>query len=190
MYDGILHYQKKASNSIIESLGLTPNNYIFATVHRAENTDNPKRLKDIAKALGDVSSSIGKVVLALHPRTKKMLSEQNIQLSKLIQVIAPAPYLEAIALINKAKAIMTDSGGMQKEAFFLQTPCLTLRDETEWVETIYCGSNKLVGTDKIKTKEALDQLVSGEWESNFSTKPYGHGNAANSIIRSLKKSLF
>jgi UDP-GlcNAc3NAcA epimerase len=187
MYDGMLYYQQKASQTILDSLSIEPNKYILATVHRAENTDHLDRLKAILQSLGEAAETIGSVVLALHPRTHKILSEKNIRISNSIQVIEPAPYLETIALLQNAKAIMTDSGGMQKEAFFLQTPCLTLRDETEWVETINCGSSKLVGADPIKTKQALDQLVSEKWKPDFSEKPYGMGNAADSIVMSLVK---
>ena len=189
MYDGMLYYQQKASPTILDSLSIKPNQYILATVHRAENTDNPDRLKAIIQSLKEAAETIGSVVLALHPRTRKILSEQSFQISNSIQVIEPVPYLETITLLQNAKAIMTDSGGMQKEAFFLQTPCLTLRDETEWVETINCGSSKLVGADPKKTAQALDQLVSGEWEPDFSAKPYGLGNAAETITISLAKSI-
>ena len=187
MYDGMLYYQKKASRSVLDSLSIEPDKYILSTVHRAENTDNPERLKAILQSLEEAAETIGSVVLALHPRTRKILSEQSFQISDSIQVIEPTPYLETIALLQNAKAIMTDSGGMQKEAFFLQIPCLTLRDETEWVETVNCGSSKLVGADTIKTRQALDQLFSGEWEPNFSAKPYGFGKAADSIVMSLVK---
>jgi UDP-N-acetylglucosamine 2-epimerase len=187
MYDGMLYYQKKASQTILDSLSIKPNQYILSTIHRAENTDNPDRLKAILQSLGEAADAIGTVILPLHPRTRKILSEQIFPISDSIQVIEPAPYLETIALLQNARAIMTDSGGMQKEAFFLQTPCLTLRDETEWVETINCGSSKLVGADRIKTRQVLDQLFSKEWKPNFSAKPYGMGKAADSIVMSLVK---
>ncbi len=189
MYDGMLYYQQKANRAILGSLSIEPDKYILATVHRAENTDHLDRLKAILQSLEEAAETIGSVILALHPRTRKILSEKNFQISNSIQVIDPAPYLETITLLQNAKAIMTDSGGMQKEAFFLQTPCLTLRDETEWIETIECGSSKLVGADTIKTRQALDQLVSGEWKPDFSAKPYGSGNAAEAITACLTKSL-
>ena len=185
MYDGILYYQKKVNLKVLEYLCIEPNNYILATVHRAENTDNPARLKAIFQALDDTTRLTETVVLALHPRTRKALSERSIHISKRIKVIEPAPYLETISLLQNAKAIITDSGGMQKEAFFLHTPCLTLRDETEWIETITCGANQLVGTDTKKTNQAIERLLSEEWKPDFSGKPYGQGNAANSIITSL-----
>jgi len=185
MYDSMLYYKEKASQTILDYLSIEPNNYILATVHRAENTDNPVRLKAIMRALGDAAESSRTVVLALHPRTKKLLTQQGLKLSKSIQVIEPTPYLETITLLKNAKAIMTDSGGMQKEAFFLETPCLTFRDETEWVETIDIGANKLIGVDRKKTAKALDQLVSNKWKPDFSAKPYGEGNAAEKIVARL-----
>ena len=187
--NGILYYQKKTNRKILEYLCIEPNNYILATVHRAENTDNPARLKAISQALDDAAGFTATVVLALHPRTRKSLSEKSIHLSKRIKVIEPTPYLETISLLRNAKAIITDSGGMQKEAFFLHTPCLTLRDETEWIETIACGANQLVGADTKKTAHAIEKLLSEEWKPDFSGKPYGQGNAANSIIKSLIKLL-
>ena len=189
MYDGMLYYQGKASSTILASLGIESQKYILATVHRAENTDDPDRLNAIVQALSNAADSVGTVVLALHPRTRKVLSQQGIKLSKSIKVIDPAPYLETIKLLQNAKAIMTDSGGMQKEAFFLQTPCLTLRDETEWVETIECGANKLVGADVKKTAQAFQQLESGDWEPDFSASPYGSGNTAEIIVDCLAKNL-
>jgi len=185
MYDGMLYYQEKASKTILDYLSIKPNNYILATVHRAENTDNPARLKAIVQALEDAANFSATVILALHPRTKKLLKQQGLELSKSIQVIEPTPYLETITLLQNAKVIMTDSGGMQKEAFFLKTPCLTLRDETEWVETIDIGANKLIGADIKKTAKALDQLLSNKWNPNFNAKPYGKGDAAEKIIAEL-----
>jgi len=185
MYDGMLFYKEKASKTILDSLSIRPNNYILATIHRSKNTDNPERLKAILQAMGDAADSSIAVILALHPRTKKILKEQGLEISKSIQVIEPTPYLETITLLKNAKVIMTDSGGMQKEAFFLQTPCLTLREETEWVETIELGTNKLIGADIIKTANALDQLLCNKWKPDFSPKPYGQGDAAEKIVLEL-----
>ena len=106
-------------------------------------------------------------MLTLHPRTRKVLSENGIQLSTEIKVIEPAPYLETISLLQNAKAVITDSGGIQKEAFFLRTPCLTLREETEWVETIECGANQLNGADPKKTSQAIDKIFYGEWNNDL-----------------------
>lgn len=185
MYDGILYYKKKASETILDNLSIQPNNYILATIHRAENTNNPARLKSIIQTLGNTANSLIAVILALHPRTKKALKEQGLKLSKSIQVVEPTPYLETITLLENAKAIITDSGGMQKEAFFLETPCLTFRDETEWVETIDIGANKLIGADIKRTAKELDQLLSNKWNPDFSSKPYGQGDAAEKIIAEL-----
>jgi UDP-GlcNAc3NAcA epimerase len=187
MYDGMLHYRRKASRTILGALGVEPGKYILATVHRAENTDSPERLRAIVRALGEAGEFVGAVVLALHPRTRKMLAEQGIELPKSIRVIEPAPYLEMIALLGGAKAVMTDSGGVQKEAFFLEVPCLTLRDETEWVETVESGANRLIGAQPAGVAGVLGQLVSGEWKPDFSSRPYGAGNAAEAIVASLAK---
>ncbi len=185
MYDGMLYYKEKASETILDYLSIEPNNYILATIHRAENTNNQVRLKAIIQAFGNTAESSIAVILALHPRTKKLLKEQGLELSKSIRVIEPTPYLETITLLQNAKAVMTDSGGIQKEAFFLETPCLTLRDETEWVETVDIGANKLVGADIKKTAKALGQLLSNKWNPDFSSKPYGQGDAADKIIAEL-----
>jgi len=185
MYDGMLYYKEKASLTILDSLHIKPRSYILATVHRAENTDNAARLKAIVQSLENIAVCYGTVVLPLHPRTLKVLSERGIQISDQINVIEPTSYLETISLLKNARAIMTDSGGIQKEAFFLQTPCLTLRDETEWVETIDCGANQLVGVDKKITAQAIEKIFSGKWKADFSATPYGSGNAADSIIKIL-----
>lgn len=189
MYDGMLYYQKKASNKILDDLNIEPEGYILATIHRAENTDNLARLQAIIQNLEETANCYKTVVFALHPRTRKILYENRIKLSKQIYVIEPIRYLETISLLKNAKAIMTDSGGLQKEAFFLQTPCLTLRDETEWTETIDCGANQLVGADTKKTNLAIERIFADEWEPDFSIKPYGVGNTAESIISSLKKNM-
>lgn len=185
MYDGMLHYRRKSKRAILGAIGVEPRRYVMATVHRAENTDDPHRLRAIVAALGEAGTLVGSVVLALHPRTRKMLAREGIELPKSVRVIDPVPYLEMIALLADAKAIMTDSGGVQKEAFFLEVPCLTLRDETEWVETVQCGANRLVGSMPEGAAPALEQLLSGEWKSDFSGRPYGAGNAAAEIVASL-----
>jgi UDP-GlcNAc3NAcA epimerase len=162
---------------------------VMATVHRAENTDDPARLRAIAGALAQAGEALGCVVLALHPRTRKMLADHGIALDAKVRVIEPAPYLEMIALLAGARAVMTDSGGVQKEAFFLQVPCLTLRDETEWVETVDSDANRLIGIDPTAFTSALDELLSGRWRPDFARRPYGDGNAADAIVASLVRGM-
>lgn len=187
MYDGMLHYRQMASRTVLGRLGVEPGRYILATVHRAENTDNPERLRAIASALEEAGELCGAVVLALHPRTRNMLADHGIALPRTIHVIEPAPYLEMIALLDSAKAVMTDSGGVQKEAFFLEVPCLTLRDETEWVETVECAANRLVGADPAAAVRSLEQMLDGQWRPDFSQRPYGAGHAAQAIVSSLTR---
>ncbi len=185
MYDGMLHYRAKASAGILDTLGVAPRRYLLATIHRAENTDDPERLRAIASALARAGERFGTVVLPLHPRTRNVLTHAAIALPASVRVVDPAPYFEMIALMASARAILTDSGGVQKEAFFLAVPCLTLRGETEWVETVECGANKLVGADPDAVLAALAELESGAWKPDFSSRPYGSGHAAEAIVRSL-----
>ena len=189
MYDGMLHYRGRAHLGALEAAGVKPREYAFATVHRAENTDDPARLKAIVQSLGTAAARVGRVVLALHPRTRRIFDERGIAFVGPIQVIDPAPYLESIALMANAAAILTDSGGIQKEAFFLEVPCLTLREETEWVETVACGANRLVGADPAKVVAALDELAAGTWQPDFTARPYGNGKAADAIAESLATKL-
>jgi UDP-GlcNAc3NAcA epimerase len=185
MYDGMLHYLAKARTSILGELGLERGRYILATVHRAENTDDPARLRAIVEALGAAGELVGSVILALHPRTRRLLSEHDIVMPAPVRVIEPAPYLEMIALLANAKAVMTDSGGVQKEAFFLEVPCLTLRDETEWVETVESGANRVVGGMPTDALTSLEALLAGTWRADFSGRPYGRGDAAARIVDCL-----
>jgi UDP-GlcNAc3NAcA epimerase len=178
MQDGAMFYR---------SLAVKPNDvtlndkYILATIHRAENTDNPKRLKGIFEALSEIAKDI-QIVLPLHPRTKNILKTANIILSDNISIIEPIGYLKMVYLIKNAKMIMTDSGGLQKEAFFFEKPCITLRDETEWVELIQNKFNVLAGADKEKI---IDLYHTYAFNNDFSIDLYGGGKASESIIKEL-----
>jgi len=185
MYDGMLHYRSMANEAVLAQLELTRKAYVLATVHRAENTDDRDRLADVMETLGKAASKLGRVVLALHPRTRARLIEHSIEVPPGVHVVNPAPYLEMIALLANARAVLTDSGGVQKEAFFLEVPCLTLRNETEWVETRDCDANRIVGTDPLRAGAAMDALANGDWQPDFSARPYGSGNAAEAIVASL-----
>ncbi|MCL6639632.1 MAG: UDP-N-acetylglucosamine 2-epimerase (non-hydrolyzing) [Firmicutes bacterium] len=161
---------------------LRPGEYLLATVHRAENTDNRERLASILKNLASAGE---KVVLPLHPRTLKKIREFGLdgylRCPGLI-ITEPVGHLEMIRLIKTARKVITDSGGVQKEAFILKVPCITLREETEWVETVERGCNVLVGCDRRLFREALAATPDGDW-SGF---PYGRGDAVRLIVRVLE----
>jgi len=184
MQDGALFYKDLAIKPTLpNNQKLETKNYILCTIHRAENTDDPKRLKAIFEALNEISKEI-QIVLPLHPRTKNILKTSDIVLSNNIIIIEPIGYLKMVYLIKNAKMIMTDSGGLQKEAFFFEKSCITLRDETEWVELVECGANSLVGANKEKIIQTYKN------NSIFNVKNstlnlYGGGNASENIIKKL-----
>ena len=154
--------------------------YVLATIHRVVNTDDPVRLGSIVDALNEYGKP---VLLPLHPRTRKCIQAYGLKLSDNIHTLPPVGYLEMLKLESNAHVILTDSGGVQKEAYFAGKPCITMRDETEWTETIECGWNVLVGADKKKILEALN---------GFSPKSpllplYGDGHAAEKICDILHK---
>lgn len=180
MYDGVIYYKKKASKPSIK----LKEKYILCTVHRAENTDNLQRLSKIFKALNSISLH-KQIVLPLHPRTKKILESNNID-TKNLKLIDPVGYLEMVWLINNSEIIMTDSGGLQKEAFFFNKYCITLRDETEWVELVDGGYNILTGADSDKIINAYNTFIELEF-SAINEKLYGDGNSSELIIKELLK---
>ncbi len=186
MYDVALFYRERSrsQSKCIEKLKLQEGNFALATCHRAENTDNPARLESIATALGDIAESIP-VVLPLHPRTRKLLVDHGL-IAKLrkVKITEPLPFLDMIALEQAAKLILTDSGGVQKEAFFYGIPCVTLRDETEWVETVALGANQLVGASTAAIREAFERILNEE-STTIKSNPYGEGNAAHKIVALL-----
>ncbi|WP_299434126.1 UDP-N-acetylglucosamine 2-epimerase (non-hydrolyzing) [uncultured Aquimarina sp.] len=179
MYDAALFYKEKAvhNSKIIEELNLTNNDFVLATVHRAENTDSKERLSRILHELDQISTKIN-VVLPLHPRTKQKIEEYKI-ITKNITFINPIGYIDMVMLERTCKMIITDSGGIQKEAFFHKKPCITLRSETEWVELVASGCNSL-WTDEISLMDLYDKVI--DTELNLSHNFYGDGNAASLII--------
>ncbi len=186
MYDVSLFYRDRArQQSIIqETLKLVQGGFALTTCHRAENTDDPKRLGEILSALAIVARHLP-VVLPLHPRTRKLIGEYGLShhLAALI-VTEPLPFLDMVALEQAARLILTDSGGVQKEAFFYSVPCITMRDETEWVETVDLGWNRLVGASSDSILTAVTEIVENLGQTEKST-PYGRGNAASEIIAYL-----
>ncbi len=186
MYDVALFYREraKAQSNCLEKLALREGNFALVTFHRAENTDNPKRLASIAAALSDIAESIP-VVLPLHPRTRKLLAEYGLVESLgNVKITEPLPFLDMITLEQAAQVILTDSGGVQKEAFFYGIPCITLRDETEWVETVQIGVNQLVGASTAAILSAFNDVLNKE-PPLFQNNPYGEGNAADKLVELL-----
>lgn len=156
--------------------------FILSTIHRAENTDDKDKLTKIFNTLSKISESTP-VVLPLHPRTKSKLAEFNIKIDNSITVLPPVSYLEMVYLLNNSKMVITDSGGVQKEAFFFKKPCITLREETEWVELIEHGFNKIAGSNPQKIKEAISYFNNKKLDFNINL--YGQGTAAKNILENL-----
>lgn len=154
MQDAIAEHAAIAERKsrILETLGIDRGEYFLATVHRAENTDSAARLTQITRALCALAQQT-QVIWPVHPRTRKCLEQLNCELDN-IRVVSPMPYLDMLALERSARIILTDSGGVQKEARWMGVPCVTLRDETEWIETLEDGWNRLAGADTEKILEA------------------------------------
>ncbi len=167
-----------AQSDILARLGLQPQRYLLATVHRAENTDHGERLAGILSALAALDETI---VFPVHPRTRNLLRESDYQPPDTVSLIDPVGYFDIIALEKSARLLLTDSGGMQKEAYWLEVPCVTLRDETEWVETVASGWNVLTGADR-------DRIVTAvrSFKPHAAHPPlYGDGKAAAHCLRAL-----
>jgi len=185
MYDIALYWRERArtQSRILASLGLPEHGFALATCHRAENTDDPARLGGIVSALAEINRDLP-VVLPLHPRTRKYLQEHGLMSQvQALTLVEPLPFLDMIALEQAARVILTDSGGVQKEAFFYQVPCITLRDETEWVETIDLGWNRLAGADTARILAAFSN--SSDTAKAQHAAPYGNGKASQLILDTL-----
>jgi UDP-GlcNAc3NAcA epimerase len=187
MYDVALTYGARVGteDGPLKLLRLRPKGYMLATIHRAENTDDPQRLKNIVDALMRMSDDMMPVVWPLHPRTRQILAEQNWlgALQKTVHLIDPVGYLEMIQLEKYAALVATDSGGVQKEAFFHGVPCVTLRSETEWVELVEAGWNHLAPPDSVDSIVAcVEQALTAQ---PAQIAPYGNGRAAAAIVSAL-----
>ncbi len=184
MQDAAFFYADKAKKPECN----LPERFILCTVHRAENTDDPAKLKDIFSALEEISKGCT-VLLPLHPRTKAKLAESGYDLLQShIYFIQPVGYLEMVYLLKNCALVMTDSGGLQKEAYFFGKYCVTMRGETEWTELVNAGFNRLVGSDRdfiIGTyRELIDTPPLG-----FEERLYGNGDAGQKILNELLKSI-
>jgi UDP-GlcNAc3NAcA epimerase len=179
MYDSILMYNSSGQRSeAIAALGLEPREYYLVTIHRAGNSDSSEVLARLISILSQLDKP---VVFPVHPRTAARLRDDGIRMSADIRLIDPLGYFDMLSIERSAAAIVTDSGGVQKEAFYFGVPCITLRDETEWVETVSTGWNVLVGAD---VENAL-HAIRGARPGQDGASPYGTGRAAETIVRFL-----
>lgn len=185
MFDAALQFGHlvDAHRAIFEQHCLRRKGYILATIHRAENTDNLDRLRAIIEGLGIVANKLMPVLLPLHPRTRHALELHGIR-CKGIRILDPVGYLDMIALERQAAVIATDSGGVQKEAYFHGVPCVTVRNETEWVELLRLGWNRLVSADAEGIAKAVGDAIGTTGQNGA---PYGDGRAAEKIIGVLVK---
>ena len=191
MYESVLLSLQNAlkTSRILKSLNLQTNKnefipYILCTIHRQENTDDQQKLQSILEALNEIADQEQPVIFPAHPRIKKLLGALDNSSLNNIRIINPVPYYDMLLLQNQAKIILTDSGGVQKEAFFLKRPCITLRDETEWIETVTAGMNIVTGADKTKILKAYHTMLKDKPQAKKPDKSLGHpfGTADSSTL--------
>ena len=184
MYDAILLHSDTAAgkSSILSALDLTPHRFLLATIHRASNVDDIGKLINILETF----SMLGKtVVFPVHPRTFKAIKAAGFSMGENIKPIEPVGYLDMLWLEKNARMILTDSGGVQKEAYWFGTPCITLREETEWVETVEAGWNIVAGVERERIMNAVHNFTVPALRPNL----FGDGTAAQKIVRLLEKEL-
>jgi UDP-GlcNAc3NAcA epimerase len=197
MFDNSMYFSSIANEKqgLVEKLQLTPGEFILCTIHRDSNTDNPEHLNQIIRGLLQIQRiSNQAIVLPLHPRTRKKMTElldpvlaEELQLNPGIQVIDPAGFLDMISLESTCSLVITDSGGVQKEAFFFKKPCIILREQTEWVEIVENGNALLVGSSEEKLIEAYHQLTT---KKDYTYPPFfGDGHASEEICRLMLEHL-
>jgi len=178
MQDAALLFAEKAA---APSGGDLPDGFVLATLHRAENTDNPERLSSIVQALNQIHFELAPVVLPLHPRTRNLIAQQGLELN--VHLIDPVGYFEMVWLLDHCKLVLTDSGGVQKEAFFFGKACVTMRDQTEWVELVEAGVNELVGADREKIVGATARNIGRAVRDTQHL--YGGGEASGRIVEAI-----
>ena len=192
MYDNSLYFaaQAKSQSSILSKSGIVKNDFMLCTIHRDSNTDNPKNLSEIFRALIKISETQQQnIVIPLHPRTAKVLEQnlspelfQQVNNSTLLKIIEPVSFIDMISLESECTMIITDSGGVQKESYFFQKPCIILRNETEWIELVEAGTAIIAGPDYAKIVDAYNQLAS----SKLSFAPlFGDGKASEFICSEM-----
>ena len=182
MYDALLqsrHIAEKYAEDSLRQYGIENGGYYLLTLHRAENTNSAEKLSGILEAVGALDLP---VLFPVHPRTRNVISAAGISLNRNLINVPPLGYLEMLAMEAHARKILTDSGGVQKEAFYLGVPCVTLRDRTEWPETVALGANRIAGTDREAINAAVLERHENGWEATW---PYGDGRAAEKIVSEL-----
>ncbi len=190
MVDSMLAMKAAMNHSeILSKLGIEPRSYAVMTTHRAENVDDPDKLHEILRAITQISTP---VVFPVHPRTETRLKSfalwNALARSPNIKLTKPLPYIDMLELIRQSNLLMTDSGGLQKEAFLLQVPCLTLRDSTEWIETLHAGANRLVQIRASKIESAYKRIMNDQGLRRRLRRlgnPFGDGKAARKIVKVL-----
>ena len=185
MYDASLHFGAMAEikSTILQRLSLESKSYCLVTIHRAENTDAPRRLRSILEGLQTLAKK-HRVLLPIHPRTRKILEEDPSlkELTLSLDLIDPVGYMDMAVLERNALLIVTDSGGVQKEAYFFKVPCITLRDETEWTELVRRGCNIVVGADRKRFLDAVEAQLSNDCFPEEQDQLYGNGQAGREIL--------
>jgi len=197
MYDNSLYFSamSEQKSKILEELEITTNEFILCTIHRDTNTDDKTNLNAIFRALLRIQKTSNlKIVLPMHPRTKEKLNSHldenlltEINQNKNFKIIPPTGFLDIISLEKNSRLIITDSGGLQKEAFFFQKPCVILRDQTEWIEIVENGNALIAGANELKIISSVETLI----KKTDYTYPnlYGDGNAANFICKKIMEEL-
>ena len=168
-------------SKIIETI--PEKDFVLVTMHRSENVDNPEILSNLVDALNEISTKV-RIVLPLHPRTRKRMQEFNLKFD--FETIDPVGYLDMIRLLMECRLVLTDGGGLQKEAYFFSKHCITLRERTEWTELVKHGYNVIAGSDRFQIQKAFEQM--GKKKGDFSLKLYGNGNAGEIIVDTLLRS--
>ena len=180
MRDLIERARPALTDAALGRSGVTPGHYLLLTLHRAENTDDPTRL---CRILSTIAGASEPVIFPVHPRTRHALAGLGLPETGAIRMVEPLGYADMLSLQRRARLVVTDSGGLQKEAYWLGVPCVTLRDETEWVETVDAGWNQLVGSDPVRIRQALN-----EWTPSASRPDlYGDGSSAERIADLITK---
>jgi UDP-GlcNAc3NAcA epimerase len=184
MYDAHLHFMDNAKkmSSIMRDLGLEDSPFLLCTIHRPDNTDDQIRLENILRALNSLSSS-HRIIFPMHPRTRTAITKNKLEV--LCEMIPPVSYLDMIELVRNCSLVITDSGGLQKEAYFSGKYCVTLRDETEWVELVDKGVVFISGADTNAILTLVEKLISKE--GDFKERLYGNGEASAAVVEELAR---